>query len=124
MGVVLMEDALLLMLAYEPDDQEKEKVAELNELLKDFGVSFKLQQTGRNKDNSIVIYYDTEKMEQKKKRNAGAKRKYLGYHEAAAIRERMKMESADQIAQDLGIGRATLFRRLKKAEEMGKNQPI
>lgn len=119
-----MEDALLLMLAYEPDDQEKEKVAELNELLKDLGVSFKLQQTGRNKDNSIVIYYDTEKMEQKTKRNAGAKRKYLGYHEAAAIRERMKTESADQIAQDLGIGRATLFRRLKKAEEMGKNQPI
>lgn len=64
---------------------------------------------------SVFLIFDSGKY---KKAMNGKGRKKIVVLSAESIRCRMSAgETADQIAADFGIGRATLFRYLKKAEK-------
>lgn len=115
-----MTDSCFFTLALKPNDFNIKRINELNELLSQNGISFNLSEDKEaNNDTyySLIINYDTDIIQHKINRNAGANKKYIGQISTATIRERMKTESAEAIAADLGISRATLFRRLKNAEE-------
>lgn len=106
----------------EIDDVEKiEKVSELNNILSQVGVSLELEEHRAENDiyTSLAIRYNPQKIKEKLKRNAGRKGSVItGDWTVGQIRERMKQgETAEDIAKELGVSRATLFRKLKEAED-------
>ena len=113
-----MKGSVRFFLSEDASKYKMHKVAELNEILNGIGISFEIE------DQSLSIKYDTEIIWKKINRNAGSKRKYIGYFRADDIRRRMSFETAEEIAASLGISRSTLFRRLKKAEEQGEDAPL
>lgn len=70
-------------------------------------------------DKYMVIRYDRQEVYRKLHRSRGGDKKKMNrsYIKVEEVRKRMETENADEIAESLGISRATLFRRLKQAEE-------
>lgn len=70
-------------------------------------------------DKYMVISYDRQEVYRKLHRSRGGDKKKMkrSYIKVEEVRKRMETENADEIAESLGISRATLFRRLKQAEE-------
>lgn len=94
-------------------------VEALNRQFADLGISFQV-------DGGVAaVLIDDEKFHRAKTRLAGRKLKpvksggYIVNVTVMEIEERMKSETANEIAASLGISRATLFRRLKFAREFG-----
>ena len=67
----------------------------------------------------MVIRYDRQEVYRKLHRSRGGNKKKMNrsYIKVEEVKKRMETENADEIAESLGISRATLFRRLKQAEE-------
>ena len=73
------------------------------------------------KDDLLTITYDDVEVYHKLHRSNGRKRKDLNRFLSLTEVERMiDEETAEHVANRLGISRRTLFRRLKKAKENGE----
>lgn len=101
------------------DKQYKEddlKVLEkVNSVISKYGIEICIQ-NGNQDIDFLRISYDGDKVKETFSRSAGRHRKYLdNYVSVEEIRERMKTESAEEVATSLGISRSTLFRKLKRA---------
>ena len=98
-----------------------EDIQKMNEIF-DGLITFSIEDSDdpRFNNSTLIISYDEENVNRRLKRNAGAKRKYI-FEDVRPedVRKRMKTESAEAIAQSFGISRASLFRKLKEAEEKG-----
>jgi hypothetical protein len=99
--------------AYKPTltAEEREQVQKINKIFGDHGLQVLIeeQQTcSSNQRYDVFIVFD-------EKAQTGRREKVLP--DPAEIRSRMeKGEKAENIADELGVGRATLFRHLKKTE--------
>ena len=91
--------------------EEREIVNQINRKFSECGLQVLVEEMDTYKENSrydLFIVFDENK-------SAGRKEKALP--ESEEIRQRMeKGETAEAIADELGVGRATLFRHLKKSE--------
>ena len=97
----------------------------LAEALKAFGVQVRFEDTSYMDDNDyskLTFVFDETELEQRRTRNAGIKVKY---HEEAydetygSIKIRLESETTESVARSLGMSRMTLYRKLKKAEQLG-----
>lgn len=101
-------------------------------MLKEFTVTYYAESMGiyitstvqaENEERARQLYQPNrlrlEKVEPRKRneRNAGRKAKELP-ESVECIRERMKTESAKELAKEYGIGRTTLFKLLKQYEDI------
>ena len=103
----------------------KEDALKLTEALQPFGIQVKLEETKFMDDDdyyNLMFVFDESELEQRRTRNAGIKVKY---HEEAydqtygSIKIRLDSETQEHVAKSLGMSRMTLYRKLKKAEELG-----
>lgn len=97
-------------------------IDEFNESMKTLGVSISTHPSNdeKIKFSVIKINFDTQKINQVLSRNAGRPVSVIdSYHTVSEIRKRLHTETAEEIAESLGISRSTLFRKLKKAEQNG-----
>lgn len=105
---------------YVPDDIIDDLNGQLKDLLKMIEVEIELHESPTG-EKYIDLYYDPMITRKAIRRDSGVEKKYLNDIAPQQIRERMAAgETAAQIAESLGITRSTLFRRLKKAEELQK----
>ena len=100
---------------YEGDKKEFKK---LQELLKSMGIS--MIHDGKGSEEHVSIVWDDGKIKKIKSRGAGKKEKFVIGDGGCPItlsevEDMIKELGADETAVKLGIGRATLFRRLKRA---------
>lgn len=98
----------------------------LNMLLKPSGAVASLEHAKVEEEEigyCLHIQFDENEMQQKISRNAGKPRIKLrtGLVDLDMIKKRIKEETAENVAHDLGISRRTLFRRMKEAEEEGSD---
>ena len=103
----------------------KEEAVKLAEALRSFGVQVKLEETKFMDDDdyyNLTFKFDESELEQRRTRNAGVKVKYRedAYDQTyGSVKIRLDSETQEQVAKSLGMSRMTLYRKLKKAEEMG-----
>ena len=111
-----MNENFVLCLSVEPDNMQLSK---LNKRLEKVGMKIEYAEM-QEKDGSVFRYAmitcNTEEFIKKTKRNAGKKQKKL-FLSTEEIRERMKTETSTELANELGINRSTLFRRLKQMND-------
>ena len=108
-------EIMMLQLAYDPDASQTEMINDLNDKLAKMGVTITVSH--RKKNSYLKIKYDACTYEKALTRNAGKKRKNISPTKIQDIDERT--QSAAQVAADLGISRATLYRKLRDAREHG-----
>lgn len=91
----------------------------LKELLSSAGVTFEVQkEDGSPIPYELVIEYDESQLRRSMTRCAGTNRKFTNrVVSRKEIEERLKTETAEEIAESLGVSRSTLFRKLKVARE-------
>lgn len=112
-------------------DEEKETL-ELAKALKPFGIDIELNKSQLNYDSSqeyytLKISYNSDKLKKKQTRNAGVKLQYnrKAYELSIAdIEKRLETETCQAIADELGMSRMTLYRKLKKANETNINKSL
>ena len=108
----------LYLHSYVPQDVIHDIDNDLGEILQGIGINMSFHED-INGEKSIIFDYDISDIREKLGRGAGAKPKNLNDITAQDVRDRMASgETAEQIAKSLGITRSTLFRRLKKAENI------
>lgn len=96
----------------------QQSIDELKEVLESIGIEISIDDKHQGMEFLRVIL--TDKFEQKRTRNAGRKSKSIkGMITVEDIEKMIKEKTADVVAKKLGISRATLFRKLKKAKEEG-----
>lgn len=112
----------LTFITLKPIEKDEAKIPFINKMFEKVGMTIELKKIEDSEEYySLLIGYDAEKYEKTTKRNAGLKLRGIDYDVTVEeIRNRMKTESAEKIASSLNIGRATLFRKLKAAEENKK----
>ena len=94
--------------------------SDLGDILKKIGIKIDIKESSTN--TWLSFEYDIDQVQKKMSRGAGAtcKNATTWYISVDECRKRMEAgETAASIAAELGIGRTTLFRRLKKAEQQG-----
>ena len=104
----------------------------LAEALKSFGIQVRFEDTSFMDDNDyskLTFVFDESEVEQRRTRNAGIKVKYNdeAYDETyGSIKTRLESETTESVAKSLGKSRMTLYRKLKKAEQLdiGDDFPI
>lgn len=103
------------------DKNARENAKNLNSLLTDMGIDV----TYTDISHSLKIKIDTKEYTRKKNRGAGKKRTYntdlIQYTYGDIKTWHAQGISMQEIAKTLKISRATLYRRLKEAEELGIN---
>lgn len=106
------------------NDNESE-ADKLSKALDNFGIQVKFEDTSFMDDDNyskLTFVFDEYEVEQKRTRNAGIKVKYneAAYDETyGSIKLRLRTETQDAVAGSLGMSRMTLYRKMKKAEQMG-----
>lgn len=98
--------------------EAEEIIEDLGDILKALDINMKISETSLKK--RFEITYDNEALKKKLSRSAGMHRKITNsYITIGEAKERMRNgETAEKIAKELGISRATLFRRLKELGEL------
>ena len=97
----------------------EERVMELNNLLNKIGAKAQIEtyEACGETHYNLYITYDEEEVNKKTTRGAGAKRKTLNkILTVEEVKKRLETETADDVAKDLGISRATFFRKMKENE--------
>lgn len=112
-----MEKDLFYWLDEEHENDDFSEIEMLNNIISKAGVTVEIKRYTNGM--GINFKYDTEKV--KNQRGAGRpKYKYQYTVTLDEVRQRLNAgETAEQIAKDLDISRATLFRKMKIAEEKG-----
>lgn len=113
-------------------NSNEEEADKLAQALRRVGIQVKFEDTSFMDDNDyskLTFVFDESELEQRLTRNAGIKVKYNNeaYDETyGSIKRRLETETHDSVAKSLGMSRMTLYRKLKKAEEMkiGEDYPI
>ena len=105
-------------------DDEIDSLNTLNRLLRPTGAVASLENAKIEEEDigyCLHIQFDENEVQKKISRNAGKPRIKLssGQVDLDMIKKRIKNETAESVAHDLGISRRTLFRRIKEAEEEG-----
>ena len=105
-------------------NQDYEDARKLSDALKSFGIHVKYEDTTFMDDDDyckLTFVFDESEVEQKRTRNAGIKVKYNdeAYDETyGSVKQRLETETTESVAKSLGMSRMTLYRKLKKAEQM------
>lgn len=112
-------DNILFEIKITDSCEEIKKLEALNDVLKNVGAyaSFEKKQFG---ENFLKICYDKEYIKRMKSRKAGAKPIQL--KRKISIKEVEKwidVTTAKEVAEELGVSRSTLFRRIKEAKKQG-----
>ena len=102
----------------------KEDAEKLKEALRPLGIQVKLEETKFMDDDyyNLMFVFDESELEQRRTRNAGVKVKYRedAYDQTyGSIKIRLDSETQEHVAKSLGMSRMTLYRKLKKAVELG-----
>ncbi len=106
-------------------NSNEEEAFKLSQALSSFGIQVRFENTSFMDDNDyskLTFVFDESEVEQRRTRNAGIKVKYSdeAYDETyGSIKLRLESETQDAVAKSLGMSRMTLYRKLKKAEELG-----
>lgn len=96
----------------------QQSLDELKEVLESVGIEISINEKYQGVEFLYVIL--TDEFEQKRTRNAGRKNKSIkDWVKVEDVEKMISEKTADVVAKELGIGRATLFRKLKKAKEEG-----
>lgn len=101
---------------YLDDSDQTKNIEKLKQLLKPLGAEIDVR-TFENKQAQITITYDDGVAKRKTTRNAGRPTAHIGMSSIEEINQRIKESNAETVAAELGISRATLFRKLKYAKE-------
>ena len=102
----------------------QEEAMKLSKALKAFGIQVKFEDTSFMDDDDyskLTFIFDESEVEQKRTRNAGIKVKYNdeAYDETyGSVKRRLETETSEVVAKSLGMSRMTLYRKMKKAEQM------
>ena len=96
----------------------QQSIDELKEVLESIGIEISINDKHQGMEFLSVIL--TDEFEQKRTRNAGRKNKSIkGWVTVEDIEKMIAEKTAEVVAKEFGISRATLFRKLKKAKEDG-----
>jgi transcriptional regulator of acetoin/glycerol metabolism len=106
-------DKILFEIKITNSCEEIKRLEILNDILKNVGAdaSFEKEQSG---ENFLKIRYDKETIRKIKSRKAGAKS--IKLKRKISIKE---VEKWKEVAEELGVSRSTLFRRIKEAKKQG-----
>ena len=102
-----------------------EEAYKLSKALENFGIQVKFENASFMDDDDyskLTFVFDESEVEQKRTRNAGIKIKYNeeAYDETyGSVKCRLETETTESVAKSLGMSRMTLYRKLKKAEQLG-----
>ena len=105
-------------------NDNQEEAMKLSQALKAFGIQVKFEDTSFMDDDDyskLTFIFDESEVEQKRTRNAGIKVKYNdeAYDETyGSVKRRLETETSESVAKSLGMSRMTLYRKMKKAEQM------
>ena len=105
-------------------NDNQEEAMKLSQALKSFGIQVKFEDTSFMDDDDyskLTFIFDESEVEQKRTRNAGIKVKYNdeAYDETyGSVKRRLEAETSESVAKSLGMSRMTLYRKMKKAEQM------
>lgn len=96
---------------------DKNTIKELEYLAELIGGELKTEKLPYRK-RVVLLSYDTDLLRRNYRQKIGRKEKRLENEiELSELEKQIKQKGAEQVAKDLGIGRATLFRKIKKAKE-------
>lgn len=103
------------------DEDKLRFLAAMNEILEKFGCDIKVETVGSGEDQKqlMILGYDEEAANKVLSRNAGRKVKDQAAGLDVTIGEARKMletKTKEQVAQELGISRRTLYRRLERPD--------
>ena len=115
-------DKILFEIKITNSCEEIKRLEILNDILKNVGAdaSFEKEQSG---ENFLKIRYDKETIRKIKSRKAGAKS--IKLKRKISIKEVEKwidVTTAKEVAEELGVSRSTLFRRIKSREWIISNK--
>ena len=105
-------------------NDNQEEAMKLSHALKAFGIQVKFEDTSfmdADDYSKLTFIFDESEVEQKRTRNAGIKVKYNdeAYDETyGSVKRRLETETSESVAKSLGMSRMTLYRKMKKAEQM------
>lgn len=98
---------------------DEEVVSELNSKLGEYGLIVTREPSDSGRE-CVTIKFDAYKFKKKAGRNAGAKHKNVGVRMTFdEIKAAIDAKSAQEVADELGISKSTLYRRIKEAELYG-----
>ena len=106
-------------------NSNEEEAAKLAQALSGFGIQVKFEDASFMDDDDyskLTFVFDESELEQRRTRNAGIKVKYNeeAYDETyGSVKLRLETETTESVARSLGMSRMTLYRKLKKAEQLG-----
>lgn len=108
---------MLKTIGLELVNADKNTIKELEYLAELIGGELKTEKLPYRK-RVVLLSYDTDLLRRNYRQKIGRKEKRLENEiELSELEKQIKQKGAEQVAKDLGIGRATLFRKIKKAKE-------
>lgn len=121
-----MEDKILdryvwLTLGKKPTEDELAFIESMHDIVKKCGCAIKVYDSSSMKslpkdERLLCLGINTERV--RNSRNAGRKKIYpMGIVKVGDVKKMMETKSASEVAAELGISRATLFRRLKGKDD-------
>lgn len=107
------QDNILLQVENNIETEELAKIERFNEIYGKEGVYLEIKNF---RNTYIRIRYDTNK----NKRGAGRKQKLVkGSYTLEEVEKMIAEKGAEEVSTQLGISRATLFRKLKRCRSLG-----
>lgn len=107
------------------DKEQESEFEKLSNILKMMNIDYDIDYGDPTRENQkkLIIEYDHYELYKKLHRSFGRKRKRINrnYFSVKDAEYFIKNKGAEWLANELGISRATLFRRLKKAREEGSS---
>lgn len=108
---------MLKTIGLELVNADKNTIKELEYLAELIGGTLKTEKLPYRK-RVVLLSYDTDLLKRSYRQKLGRKEKRLENGiELIELEKQIKEKGSEQVAKDLGIGRATLFRKIKKAKE-------
>jgi transcriptional regulator with PAS, ATPase and Fis domain len=108
---------MLKTIGLELVNADKNTIKELEYLAELIGGELKTEKLPYRK-RVVLLSYDTDLLKRSYRQKLGRKEKRLENGiELIELEKQIKEKGSEQVAKDLGIGRATLFRKIKKAKE-------
>lgn len=110
---------MLKTIGLELVNADKNTIKELEYLAELIGGTLKTEKLPYRK-RVVLLSYDTDLLRRNYRQKIGRKEKRLENEiELSELEKQIKQKGAEQVAKDFSIGRATLFRKIKKAKETG-----